>query len=416
MKTNTPIGADVRIHAGGVNLDGILSVPKNPSGLVLFSHGSGSSRYSQRNQFVARCLHERGLGTLLFDLLTREEESIDSQTRQIRFNIELLAARLLDATRWVMGHSDLSLLPIAYFGASTGAAAALIAAAELPKPICAVVSRGGRPDLATTALPRVRAPTLLIVGGADDVVIDLNKTAQSAMIHAETKLAIVPGATHLFEEPGALVQVAELAGDWIEMYLGHNTARQQQGESMDVVEAIHHRNATRSFSNALVPDALIHRLLSLAIEAPSAKNVQPWAFVVTHDKALMAELSSRAKARLLRDSSNDLMGMRDQLAEPTFNIFYGAPVLVVICSTSKEAQAARDCYLAGENLMLAATGLGLSTCPIGFAWSVLADDDVRKRLAIPEDYEPVLPIVVGYHSAQPELAHSRNKVDLLHWD
>lgn len=188
-------------------------MPESAGAIVLFAHGSGSSRHSSRNQFVARALNKAGLATLLFDLLTRAEEAIDLRTAQHRFDIRLLADRLVHATRWTRQNAATRRMPIGYFGASTGGAAALVAAAELPREIGAVVSRGGRPDLAGEALPRVQAPTLLIVGGEDHVVIELNETAREQM-KCEVKLDLIPGATHLFEEPGALEQVAELATDW----------------------------------------------------------------------------------------------------------------------------------------------------------------------------------------------------------
>jgi putative phosphoribosyl transferase len=204
---------EITIPAGGATLNGVLSLPEGAHTLVLFVHGSGSSRHSPRNQFVARTLNNAGLATLLFDLLTPNEERIDSYTAEFRFNIELLAERLSHTTKWTRAQSDTRELGICYFGSSTGAAAALVAAAEFPE-IAAVVSRGGRPDLAGDALPKVRAPTLLIVGGKDEVVIRLNEQAQREM-RAEVKLEIVPGASHLFEEPGALDRVAKLATDWL---------------------------------------------------------------------------------------------------------------------------------------------------------------------------------------------------------
>src|SRR6266700_2586857 len=204
---------EVRIHAGCTVLSGNLTVPEKAVALVLFAHGSGSSRYSPRNQFVARTLNDAGLATLLFDLLTPDEEAIDMRTREHRFNIGMLAERLVHATRWAKQQDETRDLRIGYFGSSTGAAAALVAAAELPQDVGAVVSREGRPDLAGDALPKVQAPTLLIVGGNDDIVIELNEQARDRM-RCEVKLEIVPGATHLFEEPGALEQVAKLASDW----------------------------------------------------------------------------------------------------------------------------------------------------------------------------------------------------------
>jgi putative phosphoribosyl transferase len=210
---------EVQIPAGRAVLSGNLTIPGNAVALVLFAHGSGSSRHSPRNQFVARTLNRAGLGTFLFDLLTPEEEALDIYTREHRFNIGLLAERLVAATKWARQQEETRDLHIGYFGSSTGGAAALVAAAELPQDIGAVVSRGGRPDLAGDALPRVQAPTLLIVGGNDEVVIDLNEMARDQM-RCEVKLEIIPGATHLFEESGALEQVAKLASDWFSLHLG----------------------------------------------------------------------------------------------------------------------------------------------------------------------------------------------------
>lgn len=208
----------VLIMAGQDNLEGDLVVPAGAAGLVLFAHGSGSSRQSPRNRAVAAALQQAGLATLLFDLLTREEEAVDADTGELRFNIGLLAERLAEATDWAGERADTRGLAVGYFGASTGAAAALSAAAERPGRVRAVVSRGGRPDLAGAALPRVAAPTLLIVGGADDQVIALNQQAFSDL-RAEKQLEIVAGATHLFEEPGALERVAQLAAEWFGRYL-----------------------------------------------------------------------------------------------------------------------------------------------------------------------------------------------------
>jgi putative phosphoribosyl transferase len=210
---------EVQIPAGRDVLSGDLTIPENAIALVLFAHGSGSSRHSPRNQFVARTLNLAGLATLLFDLLTPEEEALDIYTREHRFNIGLLAERLVNATKWARQQEETRDLHIGYFGSSTGGAAALVAAAEIPQEIGAVVSRGGRPDLAGDALPRVQAPTLLIVGGNDDVVIELNEMARDQM-RCEVKLEIIPRATHLFEEPGALEQVAKLASDWFVDHLG----------------------------------------------------------------------------------------------------------------------------------------------------------------------------------------------------
>jgi len=193
-------------------------VPAGAPGVVLFAHGSGSSRHSPRNRYVAGVLRAAGLATLLVDLLTADEEEIDLETQRLRFDIGLLADRLVGATDWLAQNPDTRDLTIGYFGASTGAAAALVAAAERPDAVGAIVSRGGRPDLAGAALARVRAPTLLIVGGNDVPVIGMNQEAM-AQLHVENKLEIVPGATHLFEEPGALEEVARLAREWFERYL-----------------------------------------------------------------------------------------------------------------------------------------------------------------------------------------------------
>jgi putative phosphoribosyl transferase len=208
----------VRIRAGSVTLEGDLQVPDHATGVVLFAHGSGSGRHSTRNQFVARELQAAGLATLLIDLLTLEEEAVDRHTAHLRFDIPLLAERLVAAIHWLGDDPSTRSLPVGYFGASTGGAAALVAAAAEPERVGAVVSRGGRPDLAGDALPLVRAPTLLIVGGRDLTVLDLNRTAMARM-RTEVRLEIVPGATHLFEEPGALEAVAQLARDWFLRYL-----------------------------------------------------------------------------------------------------------------------------------------------------------------------------------------------------
>src|SRR5438876_6539424 len=209
---------EVQIQAGRAVLSGNLIIPQNAAALVLFAHGSGSSRHSPRNQFVARTLNDAGLGTLLFDLLTPDEEAIDVHTREHRFNIGLLAERLVHATKWAKQQEPTRDLRTGYFGSSTGGGAALVAAAEIPEDVGVVVSRGGRPDLADEALPKVQAPTLLIVGGNDDVVIELNEQARDRM-RCEVKLEIIPGATHLFEEPGALEKVAKLASDWFSLHL-----------------------------------------------------------------------------------------------------------------------------------------------------------------------------------------------------
>ena len=203
-----------RVDAGGVLLHGSLVIPDGAAGLVVFAHGSGSGRRSPRNQFVANALNRAGLGTLLTDLLTPPEE----RDRAYVFNIGLLATRLAAITRWLRGQPATSTIPVGYFGASTGAAAALWAAAGGGPPVKAIVSRGGRPDLASPRLSSVRAPVLLIVGGADKTVLSLNRQAQQVLT-CENRLAVIPGATHLFEEPGALEQVAELASDWFTSHL-----------------------------------------------------------------------------------------------------------------------------------------------------------------------------------------------------
>jgi len=205
--------AEVRIPCGTATLAGTLAIPPEASGIVVFAHGSGSSRHSPRNQFVARVIRESGNGVLLFDLLTADEEIEDNFTRRLRFDIELLARRLVEVTRWLVAQPAVRGLGIGYFGSSTGGGAALVAAAELGRRIDAVVSRGGRPDLAGVALPRVQSPTLLIVGGYDHKVIRLNQEALAELL-CEKELKIVSGATHLFEEPGALETVAQLAADW----------------------------------------------------------------------------------------------------------------------------------------------------------------------------------------------------------
>jgi dienelactone hydrolase len=209
---------EVRIAAGRATLDGNLTLTDGATALVLFAHGSGSSRHSPRNQFVARTLNNAGLATLLFDLLTPEEEAIDLRTREHRFNIGLLAERLVHATKWARQQEQTRDWGIGYFGSSTGGGAALVAAAEIPQDVGAVVSRGGRPDLAGEGLPKVQAPTLLVVGGNDDIVIELNERARDRM-RCEVKLEIVPGAAHLFEEPGALEKVANLTSDWFLLHL-----------------------------------------------------------------------------------------------------------------------------------------------------------------------------------------------------
>ena len=213
---------EVQIQSGAAMLEGELNIPAGAQGVVLFAHGSGSSRHSPRNQFVARTIRRAGVGTLLFDLLTGEEEAIDLRTRHLRFDIGLLAERLVDATHWLK--ADMSHLNVGYFGSSTGGGAALVAAAVLGETIGAVVSRGGRPDLAGAALPQVKSPTLLIVGGLDYAVIEMNQEAYEQMT-CEKELKIVRAATHLFEEPGTLEEVARLAADWFQRHLGAENAR-----------------------------------------------------------------------------------------------------------------------------------------------------------------------------------------------
>jgi putative phosphoribosyl transferase len=214
----TPQTRPVQILAGTALLDGDLTVPERALGLVIFAHGSGSSRFSSRNRAVSQMLTDGRFATLLLDLLTSDEDAIDLRTREYRFDVDRLGHRVVSAVDWARDESDVAALPIACFGASTGAAAALIAAAHRPDSVRAVVSRGGRPDLAAGALPRVHAPTLLIVGGSDEVVMELNRAAMQGM-RAHVVLEIVPGATHLFEEPGALDRVSQLALAWCQRYL-----------------------------------------------------------------------------------------------------------------------------------------------------------------------------------------------------
>ncbi len=208
----------VTVPIAGDSLPGDLGIPTDPLGVVLFAHGSGSSRHSPRNQFVARTLQQHHLATLLIDLLTPREEAVDDRTAALRFDIPMLARRLVTIVDWLGGRKETAGLPVGLFGASTGGGAALIAAAERPREIAAVVSRGGRPDLADAALPKVTTPTLLIVGGLDTPVIEMNRDAMERM-RGEVRLEIVPGATHLFEEPGTLERVAELASTWFARHL-----------------------------------------------------------------------------------------------------------------------------------------------------------------------------------------------------
>ncbi len=226
METGSRSQIDRTVEIPPVGLSGDLVIPNGATGLVLFAHGSGSSRRSPRNLYVAEVLQQGGLATLLMDLLTVEEERVDLRTAHLRFDIPLLAARLVDATDWLAQDSDTSTLRVGYFGASTGGGAALVAAAERPDRVGAVVSRGGRPDLAGPALPHVQAPTLLIVGGRDQAVIELNQRAQ-AQLRNHNRLEIVPRATHLFEESGTLERVAELALSWFGRYLAQATGKEK---------------------------------------------------------------------------------------------------------------------------------------------------------------------------------------------
>jgi dienelactone hydrolase len=218
-------GHEVEIDAGGVLLGGTLAVPDVASAVVIFAHGGGSGRHSPRNQQVAAALQRAGIGTLLFDLLTREEEIADRHTGHLRFDVELLAERLVHAVDWALGHDGAGITRVGFFGASTGGGAALVAAARLQDRVDAVVSRGGRPDLAGAALARVTAPTLLIVGERDPVVLDLNRLAYGRLRCAR-ELAVIAQAAHLFEETGALEQVAELAVEWFGRHLGAPSARE----------------------------------------------------------------------------------------------------------------------------------------------------------------------------------------------
>ncbi len=231
MKTVVPHveRAEVQVPAGRVSLSADIALPESASGLVVFAHGSGSSRHSPRNRHVAGVLNRGSIGTILIDLLTEDEEAVDLRTAELRFDIDLLVQRLISITSWIGGEKGLNALGLGYFGASTGAAAALAAAAHSPRVVRAVVSRGGRPDLAGDTLHRVVAPSLFIVGGDDRSVLRLNREA-IAQLPRETvwRLEIIPGATHLFEEPGALDRVAELATDWFQKYLKPGTAAETQ--------------------------------------------------------------------------------------------------------------------------------------------------------------------------------------------
>ena len=219
LSRHSDLGHEVSLAVEKTTLKGFLAIPPGARQIVLFAHGSGSSRHSPRNRFVAETLQARGIATLLFDLLTPGEEAVDDVTAELRFNIPFLAERLMGATRWVTAFPATKDMKVGLFGASTGAAAALVAAAQLPGVIAAVVSRGGRPDLAHHALADVKAPTLLIVGGEDEPVIGMNGCALDKLGCAEKKMMIISGATHLFEEPGALEEVARLAADWFASHL-----------------------------------------------------------------------------------------------------------------------------------------------------------------------------------------------------
>jgi dienelactone hydrolase len=229
MSSSKVLSNSVKIPIGTVHerlgendatfLDGKLRIPQSPEGIIIFVHGSGSGRHSPRNQFVAEKLNEDGLATLLLDLLTTDEEELDNQTRKLRFDIGLLSKRLISTINWITNNHDTRNLGVGLFGASTGAAAALVAAAELPNTVCAIVSRGGRPDLAgKDVLKSVQAPTLFLVGGNDPQVVDLNENALKDMTTEKKKITLIPGATHLFEEPGKLEQVARIASGWFRCY------------------------------------------------------------------------------------------------------------------------------------------------------------------------------------------------------
>ena len=237
IATGSEIGHEISIPVENTTLKGTLAIPAGATHIVLFAHGSGSSRHSPRNRFVAQVLQSQGMATLLFDLLTRKEETVDDVTAELRFDIPFLAERLIGATRWVQKFPATKDMKVGYFGASTGAAAALVAAAKLPDLIAAVVSRGGRPDLAHHALADVKAPTLLIVGGNDEPVIGMNGFALDKLGCAEKKLLIIPGATHLFEEPGTLEEVARVAATWFALHFGSHPqpgTTEQEAKCFDV--------------------------------------------------------------------------------------------------------------------------------------------------------------------------------------
>ena len=264
--TSAPFSGQVEVPSGAVHLLGDLEVPAGASGIVIFAHGSGSGRHSPRNHFVARLLNAAGFATLLLDLLTEQEVDLDEKTGHLRFDIRLLAGRLADATAWVERTSIIASLPIGYFGASTGAAAALLAAARLPGRIAAIVSRGGRPDLAGAALGRVRCPTLLLVGGNDGRVIDLNQDALRRLAAPVKELVIVPHAGHLFEEPGALEEVARHAADWFERHLTAPTPAEATSEEPAPVFFRNRKQAGHSLGLAL--KELAHRPDVLVLALP----------------------------------------------------------------------------------------------------------------------------------------------------
>lgn len=230
LEGDDSFSAIVQMPVDSVELEAELIIPSHAHGIVLFAHGSGSSRHSRRNQFVASVLRESGMGTCLLDLLTQSEEQQDTTSGEFRFDIELLTNRLIGATRWIARHPSAKTHRLGYFVASTGAAAALSAAAVVGNSVSAVVSRGGRPDLAYDQLPHVLAPTLLIVGERDEAVLQLNKEAYQRL-HCIRKMAIVPGATHLFEEPGTLEKVANLAAGWFQYHLSQSPYEQEQVQS-----------------------------------------------------------------------------------------------------------------------------------------------------------------------------------------
>ena len=293
--------AHVSVEAGGVTLEGDLVVPEEAGGVILFAHGSGSSRHSSRNHRVARTLQEAGLATLLVDLLTSEEEEVDRVTAHLRFDIPMLAGRLGGAIGWLQRHPATEALPIGLFGASTGAGAALIAAAERPEAIGAVVSRGGRPDLAGEALPRVQAPTLLIVGGRDYAVIEMNEEALAQLrTETEKRLEIVPGATHLFEEPGTLDEVARLAGDW---FVRHLEARLPMPATPSREEA-HEAPTARVYRGPAERAALI------------GEAAEPFTSIEDADLGTLLDRTGEARVVLLGEASHgtaEFYRMRQQI-------------------------------------------------------------------------------------------------------